>query len=127
EPRWLSFTAAISGAAEQERVRLSDRTKAGLQRIRAKGVRLERPESKNPSRTTSGAVSESYERSRSECLHSRCTPAPPPPPSLAVFYCLIIRPAMMFTPEGYASRSADQILMRGDKVAQRVVENAGFK
>jgi DNA invertase Pin-like site-specific DNA recombinase len=50
------FSDAIIGIlgaiAEQERIRISDRTKAGLARVRAKGVRLGRPESKNPSRTT---------------------------------------------------------------------------
>jgi DNA invertase Pin-like site-specific DNA recombinase len=50
------FSDAIIGIlgaiAEQERIRISDRTKAGLARVKAKGVRLGRPESKNPSRTT---------------------------------------------------------------------------
>lgn len=50
------FSDAIIGIlgaiAEQERIRISDRTKAGLARVKAKGVRLGRPESKTPSRTT---------------------------------------------------------------------------
>ena len=50
------FSDAIIGIlaaiAEQERIRISDRTKAGLARVKAKGVKLGRPESKNPSRTT---------------------------------------------------------------------------
>jgi DNA invertase Pin-like site-specific DNA recombinase len=50
------FSDAIIGIlgaiAQQERVRISDRTKAGLARVKAKGVRLGRPESKKPSRTT---------------------------------------------------------------------------
>jgi DNA invertase Pin-like site-specific DNA recombinase len=50
------FSDAIIGIlgaiAEQERIRISDRTKAGLARVRAKGVSLGRPQSKTPSRTT---------------------------------------------------------------------------
>jgi DNA invertase Pin-like site-specific DNA recombinase len=50
------FSDAIIGIlaaiAQQERIRISDRTKAGLARVKAKGVRLGRPESKTPSRTT---------------------------------------------------------------------------
>ena len=38
----------LSWVAEQERVRLSDRTKAGLARVKAKGIRLGRPESIDP-------------------------------------------------------------------------------
>jgi DNA invertase Pin-like site-specific DNA recombinase len=50
------FSDAIIGIlaaiAQQERIRISDRTKAGLARVRAKGVRLGRPQSKTPSRST---------------------------------------------------------------------------
>ena len=50
------FSDAIIGIlgaiAEQERIRISDRTKAGLARVKAKGQRLGRPYSKHPSRTT---------------------------------------------------------------------------
>jgi DNA invertase Pin-like site-specific DNA recombinase len=45
----ISILATI---AEQERIRRSDRTKAGLERASAQGRRLGRPESQNPSRTT---------------------------------------------------------------------------
>ena len=38
----------LSWVAQQERERLSDRTKAGLARVRAKGVKLGRPESIDP-------------------------------------------------------------------------------
>jgi DNA invertase Pin-like site-specific DNA recombinase len=34
----------LAAVAQQERIRLSDRTKAGLQRVRAQGKRLGRPE-----------------------------------------------------------------------------------
>lgn len=50
------FSDAIIGIlgaiAQQERVKISDRTKAGPARVRARGVRLGRPESKTPSRST---------------------------------------------------------------------------
>ena len=38
----------LSWVAQQERERLSDRTKAGLARVKAKGIRLGRPESIDP-------------------------------------------------------------------------------
>jgi DNA invertase Pin-like site-specific DNA recombinase len=42
----------LAAVAQQERIRISERTKAGLDRARKQGKRLGRPESKKPSRTT---------------------------------------------------------------------------
>ncbi len=44
--------AVLSAMAKQERIVISERTKAGLARVRRQGKRLGRPESTNPSRTT---------------------------------------------------------------------------
>lgn len=44
--------AILAAVAKQERVSISERTKAGLARARRQGTRLGRPESANPSRTT---------------------------------------------------------------------------
>jgi DNA invertase Pin-like site-specific DNA recombinase len=44
--------AVLAAVAKQERVSISERTKAGLARVRRQGKRLGRPQSSNPSRTT---------------------------------------------------------------------------
>ena len=42
----------LAAVAQQERIRISERTKAGMDRVRKQGKRIGRPESKTPSRTT---------------------------------------------------------------------------
>jgi DNA invertase Pin-like site-specific DNA recombinase len=42
----------LAAVAQQERIRISERTKAGLERARKQGKSLGRPRSKTPSRTT---------------------------------------------------------------------------
>ena len=42
----------LAAVAQQERIRISERTKAGMERVRKQGKRIGRPESKKPSRTT---------------------------------------------------------------------------
>jgi DNA invertase Pin-like site-specific DNA recombinase len=42
----------LAAVAQQERIRISERTKAGMERVRKQGKRIGRPESKNPDRTT---------------------------------------------------------------------------
>jgi DNA invertase Pin-like site-specific DNA recombinase len=42
----------LAAVAQQERIRISERTKAGMERVRKQGKRIGRPESKTPSRTT---------------------------------------------------------------------------
>jgi DNA invertase Pin-like site-specific DNA recombinase len=44
--------AVLAAVAKQERVSISERTKAGLARVKRQGKRLGRPQSTNPSRTT---------------------------------------------------------------------------
>lgn len=48
-----AIVGVLAAVAQQERIRLSDRTKAGLQRVRAQGKRLGRPRvNQSASRTT---------------------------------------------------------------------------
>jgi DNA invertase Pin-like site-specific DNA recombinase len=43
-----AIVSIMATVAQQERIRISDRTKAGLQRVRAKGIKLGRPMKEGP-------------------------------------------------------------------------------